>query len=112
MKKLFIITACFLCCIYSHAADYKLASPDGCITTEIQTDNEINIKIGYQGKEYLSIPHVCLTTDKQALGTNVIVRKAVRRSISQTLHPVYGINKAVRENYNELRLDCKGDYRI
>ena len=112
MKKLFIITASFLCCIYSHAADYKLASPDGCITTEIQTGNEVNIKIGYQGKEYLSIPHVCLTTDKQTLGTNVIVRKAVRRSISQTLHPVYGINKAVRENYNELRLDCKGDYAI
>ncbi|AMD85452.1 alpha-glucosidase [Capnocytophaga haemolytica] len=112
MNKSIFIAICTLFCLQVRAADYTLMSPDGKINARIQVDRKVDLQVSYQGQKYISIPAIRLITDKQVLGEKVSVKKVVRHSVNRVLHPVYGINSNVGENYNELQIDCKGNYSI
>uniref|UniRef100_UPI0040285DC2 glycoside hydrolase family 97 catalytic domain-containing protein n=1 Tax=Prevotella sp. TaxID=59823 RepID=UPI0040285DC2 len=111
-RIIFTVICVVLLCLQAQAADYTLTSPDGRISAMVQTADEISMQVSYQGKRYITIPHIQLITDKQTLGHRAKVRKATARSTDNIFRPVYGINSTVKEKYNELRIDFKGGYTI
>ena len=112
MKRI-ISSLVFLCFILPLTAkSYELKSPDGCITLGISTGNSVCWTLSRNGVSLIKPSEIALTlADGTIYGGKIAIRKAQRRSVSQTI-PTQNFKRAtVRDSFNELKL-CTKDFDI
>ena len=112
MKRI-IYSLVFLCFILPLTArSYELKSPDGCITLGISTGNSVCWTLSRNGVSLINPSEIALTLDDGTIyGGKIAVRKALRRSVSQTV-PTQNFKRAtVHDSFNELKL-CTKDFDI
>lgn len=114
MKKTLICL--LICCVLVNCVlgkEYTVESPDKKIRAVISVDKDIRYRLAFKNKSYL-LPSVISMTlgDGKVLGTNPVIRKNSIRAVTNVIRPLYGINNEIIENYNELRLDFKGNYTV
>ena len=112
MKRI-IYSLVFLCFILPLTAkSYELKSPDGCITLGISTGNNVCWTLSRNGVSLIKPSEIALTlADGTIYGGKIAIRKAQRRSVSQTI-PTQNFKRAtVRDSFNELKL-CTKDFDI
>ena len=112
MKRI-IYSLVFLCFILPLTAkSYELKSPDGCITLGISTGNSVCWTLSRNGVSLIKPSEIALTlADGTIYGGKIAIRKAQRRSVSQTI-PTQNFKRAtVRDSFNELKL-CTKDFDI
>ena len=112
MKRI-ISSLVFLCFILPLTAkSYELKSPDSSITLGISTGNSVCWTLSRNGVSLIKPSEIALTlADGTIYGGKIAIRKAQRRSVSQTI-PTQNFKRAtVRDSFNELKL-CTKDFDI
>ena len=97
----------------SAAADYKVESPSGKITAEIQNGPELSWTVSYGGREVLSRSPLSLTLgDGTVWGRDARVSKAVKTSVNKVIDTPFCQSSTMDENYNGLTLKMKGGWSV
>ena len=92
---------------------YTLKSPDGRLEMHISTVDGIRYDVLHEGKLLLERSQASMTLGDGTLygGTAMKVRRASTRSVDEVAEAVAYKKSEVRENFNELELDC-GGYKV
>ena len=108
MKKLLTILTLVLAAATLQAKDYKVLSPSGELSVTIQADKTLQWSICL-GEEVLLKPSPLSLTlsDGTVIGHGMKVRKAARKSVSQTLAAQNFKRAQVEDRYNELTLQTR-----
>lgn len=92
---------------------YTATSPNGKIKAEISIGNEIRYSIRHQNDTVILPSAIALQlADNTAFGMNPKVLKTSYKSVKETISAVIYKKHTVENNYNELVLDFKGDYKL
>ena len=114
MKKqlplLFLFSLIMLSVTYSK--DYPVSSPDGKLNVTVRVDEEISLLFLGDGTDVLEITSMDMTIDGESITEKPRVRKSSITSVNETLEPLYGINKTLQDEYNELSIQFRGDYSL
>ena len=114
MKGLFIASIA-LCVAWSASAqkEFKLASPNGRVTTEIELGGQLTYSISLNGEKLMDDSPIGMTlTTGEVWGQNPKLKSQKRQKVDQIIpSPVYRA-KELKENYNALTLTFKGDYAV
>ena len=107
-KRILSVLAAVLVAVAVQAKDYKVMSPDGRVCIDIQNNAELSWSVSMDGQPLLSPAEISLTLENGTVfGKNMKVRKAIRKSVSQTL-PAQNFKRSfVKDCYNELCLQAK-----
>ena len=101
----FLITAC----LTASAKVYKVESPSGEVSVEIEADAQVNWSVSRNGVRVLEPSPISLTLeDGNVWGKNMKVRKVLRRSRNRQIFPVYYRQESVQDSFNELALQSNG----
>lgn len=98
---------------FANAKDYQLLSPDQKIKAIINVEKVLTYSLFFNDVCYLHNSEIGMVLDNgKVLGRDPSVTKESRRSINNLSTPMYGINKEVKEQYNELKIDFKDNYSM
>lgn len=114
MKKHLLLL--LILCVSLHAngqKTYKLSSPDGNIHVSVTLSDNIYYDIFYQNEVLLQQCKLQMEMGNQKLGASPKVLRASRKSIDESLSPIFPLKfSTVPNRYNQLLLKCKGDYFV
>ena len=114
MKK-FALVAMLLCIAYGASAqkEFKLASPNGRVTTVIELGQQLTYSISLDGEEVMDDSPIGMTlTTGEVWGLNPRLKSKKTQSINQMIpSPMYRA-KELKDNYNALTLTFRGDYGV
>ncbi len=92
---------------------YTLASPDGRIRAEISVDKTIEYSVTHSGQLVLDKSPLSMElADGKVWGVNPSLQKAKTASINRTLNASVYKKKNIKDQFNELTLQFKGDYQV
>ena len=91
----------------------ELSSPDGSLRLEVKIGESLTYDVFSDGDAVLSGCGLSLDLGKTVLGEAPRLRKAVRRSVDENLRPFIAMKySTVRNHYNQLTLQFRGDYSV
>jgi alpha-glucosidase len=96
------------------ATTFILQSPDKKIQVQITAGARLQYRIAYQEKTLLDSCHLALHLQNNLiLGQKVQVNKTTRRSVQDTIIPIVKEKRSrIPDVYNELTIQCKGNYHV
>src|SRR5215204_1492153 len=101
--------------ISATAADknFTLSSPDKKIRTNVTVGSDIQYSVYFNNTLYLLPSQISLSLQNaRIIGEKPAIVKSSTRSVNEINKPLYGISEVIKEAYNELSIDFKGNYRI
>lgn len=92
---------------------YRLSSPNQQLQTEVVIGDQIEFSLSCEGKEVLAPSTVAMTLhDGVTLGASPKVSKVIKTSADKEIaSPLYK-KTVVKDVYNEMRIDFKGDFAL
>ena len=75
-------------------------------------DEQIHFALSQGGEEVMNSTLSLTLTDGKVLGANPKVTNVKRQSVDQTIPSPFYKKREVKDQYNELRLDFKGNYGL
>lgn len=97
----------------SAPSTHELRSPDGRLVLSVAVVDQISYTLRLDGKEVLSPSTMRLhTAGGTTFGENPALRRSSRKEVDQSLTPLYGKRSRIRDNYNELTLEFRGNYSL
>ena len=111
MIRTLLTSLAFASGILLHAAEYKVASPDGKVQAQIVCDNGTRYSLSFNGKELIVGSPVSMTLSDGTVWGNAKVRKASSRSVDEPINATFYRKSVVENAYNELNLDY-GAYNL
>src|SRR6516225_9017770 len=116
MSRTIILTLLPLMLIAAGAragSKYSLTSPNGKIEIIVGTGERITYNVLLGGKALLQDGTLSLGIDQLTLGLRPVVKNAKQSSVDRLIQPVVRQKfAAIRESYNELRLEMDGGYAV
>ena len=114
MKRLFIfITCCMAILMLPAQKNYKLNSPDGKISTNIQVGTDITYNIIVDGKQVLAPSSIYMKTSTgMNWGSKAKVKKVKEGSINETVTSPLSRQNEMENHCNVLTLSFSGNYGI
>ena len=95
------------------AKEYRLQSPSGIITAEINCGDELDYSVSYDGREVLAVSPISMTLgDGTVRGPKAKVSKALRRSNESVVESPFSQSATMTDSYNALTLQMKGDWSV
>jgi alpha-glucosidase len=92
---------------------FTLASPDKKITVTVSAGETLSWSVTHSTDAVLSISPISLQLQGgEVLGKNVKITSSKQQTVNQTINAIAYKKKLITDNYNELVLNCKGDYGI
>ena len=117
MKKRFAYLVCI--CLSSSAflfaqkeKTYELKSPDGNITVIAQVGDKLQWSVSHKGQQIITPSAISLQLDNTVLGDHATIISAPIKKVNNTINAINYIKSAIPDEYNQLTLNCKGDYGI
>lgn len=116
MKKALVLSGIlWLTCSYGLAKDYTVSSPDGKIKVTVSADKQLRWSVEY-GAERILAPSV-LSMEIEGmdtpLGERPKIEKVYRKAVDERQVAVVPTKqKVIRDCYNQLKLQCRGDYAV
>lgn len=111
-KVAFILSVC-LFSLKLVAQPIELFSPDQQIKVIIRFEDKITFSISKNDQEVISASPISLEfMDGNLFGVNPRLRKASQSSVEQTLTPLYGMEKAYQDHYNQVILNMRSNYQV
>ena len=119
MKKLVILLA-FLIGIsgisingMNKLTDYQLKSPDGKIEIRISIGNEVKYSVKHEETVIIEDSEISMElVDGAVLGQKGLIKSVKMNSVDEVLKADFYKKKEVKNNYNELIINFKGNYKL
>src|SRR5687768_8873952 len=115
MKNFLTLCAIMLLTYYSGIAQqlHTVASPDGKIKATIGLKDKITYHINHESDQVVAPSALSLKlTNGEHLGVNPKLKNVKKNNVNQTVDaPSYKRSK-IKDNYNELVMNFKGDYSV
>lgn len=107
------IAIALLSAVYCHAQSYSLSSPNNKVAVNINTGDDIQYSVSYNGNPVLLPTPVSLElTNGTVIGKDPTITGVQRQTVNKTLKPLYGISSTITENYNELTITTKNNFSL
>ena len=108
MKRILSVLALVAVCSLAAAKDYSVTSPDGHLSVKIDAGKTLTYSIERDGMLLIKPSCLQLTLESGKLwGPSAQIKKAVTRSVDNTLDSPVFKRSTVRDHYNELVLQTK-----
>lgn len=92
---------------------YSLTSPDGQLLLKVELSTKIFYSLQHNGTELIGRSPIGLKIkDGPMLGDAPKKRKDKESATDRVLKPLYGKRKSIKDRFNELRIDLKGNYAV
>ena len=92
---------------------YQVASPDGANVIKIDAGNRLLWSVTNKAQTVLAPSPISMQlTNGQMLGDKASVASAKTAKVATTFNAINYKKKVVQDNYNQLTLNCKGDYGV
>ncbi len=90
MKRTLLLVVLFIISLlHSYAKEYKLSSPDGTISLNVNVGNEISWSAKIDGREVVSASRIAMILENgKTLGENEKVKKSKVSLLNETIYPV------------------------
>lgn len=113
MKRIGILMVGLAFFYIASGKDFKMDSPDQKIKAIISVEKNIQYSLSYNGHNYVLPSSISMKLGNgKILGVNPEIKKSSEKSVTNQLHPLYGITSNIAENYNELKLNFKDSYSV
>ena len=92
---------------------YELKSPNGVIVVRIVVDGHIHWSVDHKGDAVI-VPSVIglQLEDGETLGDNARILAARSQAVNTSMTPLNYKKATIKDQYDQLTLNCKGDYSI
>jgi alpha-glucosidase len=117
MKKKFTCSVC-ICLLSSvlllaqKGKTYELKSQDGNISVKIEAGNKLQWSVQHKGQQIIAPSAISLQIGNAVLGDNAAIVSAPSKKISAVINAINYKKATISDQYNELTLNCKGDYGV
>lgn len=113
-KSLFIIILSLISTLFCTAqTDYTLQSPDNNITVGINIDGDVTYNVRHGDTQVITDTPVSMElNDGNILGQNVKIKDVKTSKEDKIIKADFYKKSEVRDNYNELTINTKGNYKI
>lgn len=92
---------------------YRVQSPDRKISITIETEKQITWQINHEDTEVILPSAIAMKLlSGEVLGSNPLVTNAIRISKNTSFDTPFYKKSSVTDHYNQLTLQCKGNYAI
>jgi alpha-glucosidase len=91
---------------------YELKSPDGNISVKVETGYKLQWSVQFKGQQIIAPSAISLQLDHAVLGDNAVIISAPVKKINVIIHAINYKKTTISDQYNELTLNCKGDYGV
>lgn len=91
---------------------FSLSSPDHTISVDISLKEKIYYSVSFKGERVLEASPLSINIDNAVLGANPVIVNAKNTSIDGVIPTVWGSRKSIKDQYNQLILDCEGDFSV
>lgn len=113
MKKLpillFLLTICCSQSLLARKAD--VTSPDKQLRLRVYCGDSLEYRVEYKGRPLIARSRIGLDIAELPHGAPVVVSMS-RRSVDDSIRPLYGKTDRLSERYNELRIDFQGGWSL
>lgn len=110
--KLNLVLAMMLLTFGASAKDYVVTSPNGHLKATVSDGQKITWTVALDGKTVLAPSAISIKTSSMAWGENTKIKKGKVRSIDETISTVAYKRAEVKNQCNELTLDCSGEFNL
>ncbi len=114
MKHQILILGILLFCGNVFAQnDFTLSSPNGKLEIGIYIGNTIEYSVAHNGDLLLDKSPLSMElTNGTSWGINAKINKVNRRTVNETIEALVYKKKYIKDNFNEITLECAGNYNI
>jgi alpha-glucosidase len=92
---------------------YELKSPDGKILVKIEPGSKLVWSVNHKGQSILAPSAISLQLDDgQVLGDNAAIISAPSKSVNTSFAAIHYKKDIIRDQYNQITLNCKDGYGI
>ena len=115
MKRILLLVVLFVISLHhSYAKEYKLSSPDGTISLNVNVGNEISWSANIDGREVVRASRIAMILGNgRTLGSNEKVRKSKVSLLKETIYPVVANKRSqVANNCNILELTFASGFSL
>lgn len=111
-KRSAIIAIFFICVGVSAHKKYDIVSPDGKLKVNVTIDEVVCYTVVHETDTMLYSSAISMETDTYMYGRASRVKKAVRRSVNQTIASPFYKKETVKDHYNELQILFKENFSL
>ncbi len=114
MKFYLLTVTCFLCSflIAQKTKTFDVISLNKNIRLHIDINNKVIWSVKDKDQQLIEPSALSLQLQNEVLGDNAIITSSKTEKINNTINAINYIKTTIPDNYNQLTLNCKGDYGI
>ena len=115
MNNKLLILACILYGINTSAQKTKtfdIASPNDNVKVHINAAGKLQWSVQQKGQQIMELSSISLQLQNELLGDNATITSSKTEKINTTISALNYIKATIPDEYNQLTLNCKGDYGI
>ena len=114
IKLIFLFFALyFIQCTYAQKTkSFDVASPDGNIKLHVETSGKIVWSVKDRDQTIIEPSSISLQLQNETLGDNAVITSSKTEKVNNTINAINYIKATIPDNYNQLTLNCKGDYGL
>jgi alpha-glucosidase len=91
---------------------HSVSSPDGRITINIKSTDQVYYNIESDGMEIIWYSPITLKTSQGELGVNPTLKNTSLDQGDEIIEPVWGVRSQIENRYNQLRLNFEKDFSL
>ena len=93
--------------------DYEVKSPNGKICVTVKVGDEVRYSVKHENTLIINDSEISMELeDGKILGHGGKVGKVARKTVNEVIHADFYKKKEVKNNYNELIINFKGNYKL
>src|SRR3954468_965051 len=109
----FIATLLFITTTFAQKGKtFDVHSLDGNITLHVETGDKTLWSVQHKGQQILAPSALSLQLQNEVLGDKAVITSSKTEKVTNTINAINYIKATIPDNYNQLTLNCKGDYGI
>lgn len=91
---------------------YQLASPNNKMKIIISTGDKVAWSLQYNGEDIITPSPISLQLENETLGEKAVIVSSRTEKVNKSFEAINYHKKTVKDEFNQLTLNCKGNYGI